>query len=186
MSDGCSLQHDANMPCYVAEGETAVEASDVDGIVCIGCRRSVVEITSTMSSQERNARRIGLKLSVTGTNDQVILDGQDITNLCNGINISARPGELLSVQLSMLLNRKRAVEIPEALMEVSVLDMGRAINLEMALVDLLAAVQAHIDNNAPEDVDESLREAARQAAVVTIRDSDVTETVRDRLKRLIW
>lgn len=129
---------------------------------------------------------VGLALNITGLGqEQVILEGQDISHITQGVEVRAEPGELLSVTLRLFLNRETAVKVPNTLASVSVIDDARSINLEVALGDLLT----HLVNYTSEgenDFEPELLEAIAAAKKVIGADRDRNDTVEERKKKIIW
>lgn len=129
-----------------------------------------------------------MELSVTGRSpreEKVIIEGHDISHLTRSVEITSLPGELLDVRIHLLLNSENAVRIPDCLADLSVIDDGRSFNLEVALADLLAHIKNLVSD--PElDVDSELTRAVTAAEKVLGEERDQPDTVKERIKKVIW
>lgn len=96
--------------------------------------------------------KMSFEIGPTIVNQKLILDGHDISHLVQTLTIAGSVAEMTSVQLGLFINGP--ITIPEALMDVVLIDHYDAIRLRNMLADAIIALEtimeAHDDAPTPQ------------------------------------
>lgn len=96
-----------------------------------------------------------MHLDLTPTSQRVYIEGVNVTHLVNHLTIAAGPGEITTIQLEL---QTLGVAIPEALMDVVVMDSHMALRLREMLADAIIALETIMEADPREAATPELRE----------------------------